>query len=131
MGVLVKGKVASGVGRGSWFMGLDWVKQQIREKLGFDAYKGTLNVKLDNEARRTVQSFTKLRPGTPIIPVDSTFASGKAFKIRLSDKVDGALVIPLIPTYPTNQMEIIAPINLRETLGLRDDDEVTVEIFES
>jgi CTP-dependent riboflavin kinase len=88
-------------------------------------------LKLDNEARRTIQSFTKLRPGIPITPVDSTFASGKAFKIRLSDEVDDALVIPLIPNYPTNQMLASAPINLRETFGLQDDDEVTVEIFES
>jgi riboflavin kinase len=131
MGILVKGKVASGVGKGSWFIGLDWVKQQIREKLGFEAYKGTLNVKLNDEARRMVQSFTKPRLGIPITPVDSTFASGKVFKIRLDDKVEGALVIPIIPNYPKNQMEILAPINLRETYGLQDGDEVKVEIFES
>jgi len=131
MGILVKGKVASGVGRGSWFMGLDWVKQQIREKLGFEAYKGTLNLKLDDEVSRTVQSFTKPRLGISIEPVDNTFASGKAFKIRIGGKVEGALVIPLIPNYPLNQMEIIAPINLREAFGLQDGDEVTVEIFKS
>ncbi len=74
MRFLVKGKVVSGVGRGSWFMGLDWVKQQIFEELGFEAYKGTLNLKLDDEAKRTVQSFTKPRLGISIEPVDSTFA---------------------------------------------------------
>ena len=131
MGILVKGKVASGVGRGSWFMDLDWVKHQIHEKFGFEAYQGTLNLKLDDEASRTVQSFTKPRLGISIESIDSTFASGKAFKIRLGGKVDGALVIPLIPNYPLNQMEIIAPINLREAFGLQDGDEVTVEIFES
>lgn len=73
MRVLVKGKVVSGVGRDSWFMGLDWVKQQICEKLGFEAYKGTLNLKFDDEAKRTVQSFTKPRLGISIEPVDSTF----------------------------------------------------------
>ncbi len=112
-------------------MGLDWVKQQICEKLRFEAYKGTLNLKLDDEASRTIQSFTKPRLGMSIEPVNSTFASGKAFKIRLGGEVDGALVIPLIPNYPLKQIEIIAPINLREAFGLQDGDEVTVEIFES
>ena len=88
-------------------------------------------MKLDDEASRIVQTFTKPRSGISIEPVDSTFALGKAFKIRLGDKVDGALVIPLIPNYPLNQIEIIAPINLREAFGLQDGDEVTVEIFES
>ncbi len=74
MRFLVKGKVVSGVGRGSWFMGLDWVKQQICEELGFEAYKGTLNLKLDDDVKRTVQSFTKPRLGLSIEPVDSTFA---------------------------------------------------------
>jgi CTP-dependent riboflavin kinase len=131
MVLIVKGNIASGVGRGRWFMGLDWVQQQIREKLGFEAYEGTLNVKLDDEADRTFQSFTKSCPGIPITPVDNTFAPGKAFNIKLGGKVDGALIIPLIPNYPPNQMEIIAPINLRETFELHDGDEVIVEIFES
>jgi riboflavin kinase len=74
MRFLVKGKVVSGVGRGSWFMGLDWVKQQICEELGFEAYKGTLNLKLDDEAKRTVQFFKRSRLGIFIEPVDSTFA---------------------------------------------------------
>ena len=130
MSVLVRGKVASGVGRGSWFMGLDWVKQQICEKLGFEAYKGTLNLKLDDEANRTIRSFISPRPRISIEPVDSTFAPGKAYKIRVGGKVDGALIIPLIPNYPLNQMEIIAPINLREAFDLQDGDEVTIEIFE-
>jgi CTP-dependent riboflavin kinase len=55
-------------------MGLDQVKEQICEELGFEAYKGTLNLKLDDEAKRTVQSFTKPRLGISIEPVDSTFA---------------------------------------------------------
>ena len=131
MSVLVKGRVASGVGRGSWFMGLDWVKQQICEKLDFEAYKDTLNLKLDDEASQAIQSFINPRPGISIEPVDSTFAPGKAYKIRLGGKVDGALVIPLIPKYPRNQLEIIAPINLREAFKLQDGDEVAVEIFES
>jgi CTP-dependent riboflavin kinase len=55
----------------------------------------------------------------------------KAYKIRLGGKEDGAHVIPLIPNYPLNQMEIIVSINLCEAFELQDGGEVTVEIFES
>ncbi len=129
--VHVKGRVVSGVGRGRWFLGLDWVATQIRETLGFDAYQGTLNVQLDTEASHIVHAFTMPRPGIPITSGDSAFVSGKAFKIRLNERVDGALVIPLIPHYPPNQLEIIAPLHLRNALGLLDGDEVTVEIYDN
>ena len=55
-------------------MGLDRVKQQICEKLGFEAHKGTLNLKFNDEASQAIRSFTKPRPGISIEPVDSTFA---------------------------------------------------------
>ncbi|MEM2419584.1 MAG: DUF120 domain-containing protein, partial [Candidatus Bathyarchaeia archaeon] len=39
--IQVKGKVFSGTGEGSKFVGLKWVKNQIEEKLGFTPFKGT------------------------------------------------------------------------------------------
>jgi len=110
---------------------LDWVTQQIRETLGFDAYQGTLNVQLDAEARRIAHTCTTPRPGTPITPMDTPFASGKAVKIQLNGMLDGAVVIPLIPNYLPNQRENLASLNLRAALGLHGGDEVIVEIGEA
>lgn len=131
MVLVVKGKVVSGAKIGSRFMGMGWVKRQIHEKLGFEAYPGTLNLKMDDEASGEFQSFAKSRKGVPIEPVDVTFYAGKAFKIRIDDEVDGALILPLVPNYPPDKREVIAPVNLRETLELEDGDEVTIEISES
>ncbi len=125
------GTVASGRGEGKEFLDLDWVRHQIREKLGFDAYRGTLNVQLNAEASQALHTFTTHRQGTSITPIDTTFASGKAFRVQLNGRVEGALVIPLVPHYPPNQLEIIAPINLRDALALKDGDEVTVEIYDT
>jgi riboflavin kinase len=118
------------VGRGRWFLGLDRVTHQIRATLGFDAYKNTLNVHLDAEARRFAHACTTPRPGTPFTPMDTPFASGTVFKIQLNGRLDGALVFPLIPQYLPNQREIVAFLNLREALGVHDGDEVIVEIGE-
>lgn len=112
-------------------MSLKWVKKQIREKLGFEAYPGTLNLKMDDEASREFQSYATSRQGVPIEPVDSMCYAGKAFKIRIDDAVDGALILPLVPNYPPDQIEVIASVNLRERLGVEDGDEVTIEISEA
>ncbi|MEM3712744.1 MAG: DUF120 domain-containing protein [Thermoproteota archaeon] len=41
----------------------------------------------------------------------------------------GAVVIPRVPSYPKDMLEIIAPVNLRETLGLKDGDEIEVTVL--
>lgn len=119
------------MGVGSLFVSLDWVKEQIREKFGFDPYVGTLNLKMDRDTSSKYQSFTKSRGGILIEPIDDKSCRGKCFEIRIQDEVDGALVIPLVPNYHHNQIEVIAPVNLRKVLGLEDGDEVTIEIFDS
>lgn len=129
--LVVKGKVVSGTGVGSRFMGLEWVKRQILEKFGFEPYVGTLNLRMDEGTSSKFQSFTKSRKGILIEPLDEKFCVGKCFRIRIKDRIDGVLVIPLVPNYPHNQIEVIAPVNLREILELEDGDEITVEIFDS
>ena len=39
-----------------------------------------------------------------------------------------AVVIPQIEDYPENVLEIIASVNLRETLNLKDGEDVTVSV---
>lgn len=131
MSKTVKGSVVSGIGVGSRFMGLDWVERQIHEKLGFVPYAGTLNMKMDGEATDRYQSFIEEREGVSIEPLDDSYSLGKCFRARINGRVDGAIIIPLVPGYPRDQVEIIAPVNLREFLGLDDGNEVTVEIQES
>ncbi|MBC7129766.1 DUF120 domain-containing protein, partial [Candidatus Bathyarchaeota archaeon] len=40
-----------------------------------------------------------------------------------------AIIIPEVDGYPGNVMEIIAPVNLREKLGLKDGDIVEVQFL--
>ena len=41
-----KGTIVSGMGEGAYYMSLDGYKKQFKEKLGYEPYPGTLNVKL-------------------------------------------------------------------------------------
>ena len=122
--LIVKGKVFSSTKRGKQFVNLSWVKKQINEKIRFNPYPGTLNLRLKNE-----MGVDKLRKanGITIIP-EKGYCEGKCFKALIMGKVKGAVVLPDVPKYPADVLEILAPVNLRETLGLKDGMELEITI---
>jgi riboflavin kinase len=129
MSIAVTGKIVSGIGVGRSFITMDWVRKQILEKLGFDPFLGTLNVKMDEEASRRYHSFVEGGRGIPIEPLDEHFHWGKCYRCRINGRIDGAVVVPIVPGYPPDLVEIMAPVNLRENLGLEDGSKVIVEIW--
>ncbi|MEM1540504.1 MAG: DUF120 domain-containing protein [Candidatus Bathyarchaeia archaeon] len=125
--VLVKGKILSGSGEGAFFIFLPWVKRQIKEKLGFIPYPGTLNLRLIGkyvEVRNLLQSAKAME----ILP-EPGYCRGKCFMAYIKSDVACAVVLPCVENYPEDILEIIAPLNLRENLKLKDGDEVEVRIF--
>jgi len=122
--IVLKGKVFSGNKRGKRFVNLPWVKKQINEKLGFNPYLGTLNLRLTNET-----GVHKLRKAKGIkIKPEKGYYEGKCFKALVMEKVEGAVVLPDVPEYPPDLLEVLAPVNLRKTLGLKDGVEIEVTI---
>jgi CTP-dependent riboflavin kinase len=43
----------------------------------------------------------------------------------------GTIVLPTVADYPSDKVEIIAPVNLRDSLELKDGDLVEVTVFTS
>ena len=123
----IKGIVFSGKGEGARFIELPWVKRQIVEKLGFTPYGGTLNIELTKEEFEK-RALLEKAEAIEISPVKG-FNRGRCFKANLMDKLECAIVIPEIPNYPEDVIEVIAPTNLREKLKLKDGDYVEVEIL--
>ena len=122
--IVLKGKVFSGGKRGRLFVDLPWVKEQINQKLGFNPYIGTLNLRLPN---KTVLDRLREADGTIIVPEKGYF-EGKCFKALVNEKIEGAVVLPNVPDYPSDLLEVLAPVNLRKTFGLKDGMEVKVFI---
>jgi riboflavin kinase len=56
---------------------------------------------------------------------ERTFGAGKCYLITING-IKSAVIIPERTHYPANLLEIIAPVNLREKLHLRDGDEVNI-----
>ena len=123
--VKLSGKVFSGRGEGEKFLELPWVKRQVKEKLGFIPYHGTLNIMLSEESAKRRKLLEKAA-SMEIYPAEG-YCSGKVFKASVG-VVECAIVIPEVAGYPENVLEIIAPINLRETLQVADGDEITVTV---
>lgn len=123
----VKGIVFSGKGEGTRFIELPWVKKQITEKLGFTPHPGTLNIKLTKENFKSRASLEKVE-AMEISPVIG-FHRGRFFKAYLMGNLKCAVVIPEVSNYPRDILEVIAPVNLREKLQLKDGDCVEVKIL--
>ena len=113
--ILFEGTVFSGEGRGKKFVELPWFKRQVEEKLGFSPYLGTLNLFLTGknvENRRLLE----VSDGLTVEP-QTGYYSGIMFRANING-LECAVVIPIMPNYPNNVLEVIAPIYLREKLKL-------------
>lgn len=122
----MKGRVFSGEGTGTHFVNLPWARKQFERKLKFNPYPGTLNLRISSK-----KAIEELKDTTKGIKIESPrgFYDGRCFKALIMDKVRGALVVPDVPNYPPDVLEILAPVNLREELELKDGMEITLTIW--
>jgi len=121
----LSGTVFAGQGEGQKFAKLPWFKKQLKEKLGFSPYPGTLNIRLSRDSVEIKKLLEKAKP-IKISPVEG-FCQGVSFKARLFD-LECAIVIPEVADYPLDLLEIVAPTNLRKRLRLKDGDVVQVKM---
>jgi riboflavin kinase len=123
--VKLSGTVFSGGGEGKKFLALPWVTQQIKEKLGFTPYPGTLNVKLSAESMKHRNLLEKAH-SIKVCPAEG-YCKGLLIEAFIGN-LECAIVVPDVAGYPKNVLEIIAAVNLREVLQLEDGSEVTVTV---
>ena len=121
--MVLKGSVFSGKGEGRKFIDLPWVKGQIKEKLGFVPYSGTLNIRLSEEGVK--QKKCLKRPLKLEIYPEKGFCKGMLIKSSI-DGLECAIIIPQVSSYPSDVLEVIAPWYLRERLKIADGNEVSV-----
>ena len=122
----MKGRTFSGEGTGTDFVNLPWAKEQFKRKLKFNPYPGTLNLRISSKT-----AIEELKDTTRGIKIEAPkgFYDGRCFKATIMEKVRGAVVVPDVPNYPSDVLEVIAPVNLREELRLRDGIEVILTIW--
>ncbi len=128
--VTFRGRVTKGLGEGAYYIQLEGYKRQFREKLGYKPFPGTLNIQLVSDADVHELQLLKATIGIEIhgfVTGGRTFGSVACYPTRVNDQVDAAILLIQRTHHKVNIIEIIAEINLRETLKLEDGDIIVLK----
>ena len=120
------GTVVSGLGASASFLSLQWVNNQLVEKSSFSPYGGSLNVDTGDS---TIQKKLKEHAKERIVPVEKEFCEALIFDAMIAGKFRCGVILPLVPNYPENILEIVAPVHLKQALTIDDGAEIEVEIY--
>ncbi len=130
-GISFGGNLVSGSGEGRYYIGQDKYFLQFHDKLGFRPFLGTLNIRMKSvHDIRTKNEMEKIKP----IVVEGfkkekrTFGDIQCYSCVVNRRVKGAVVIPDRSHHPPDVLEVIAPVYLRKTLSLKENDYVHVEL---
>ncbi len=126
---ILQGTVISGLGEGRYYMSLGPYVEQIAEKIGFAPYPGTLNLRLEPtsvQVRKRLDQMDWVRI-QGFLAEGRTFGDARCLPCSIAG-IPCGIIIPGRTHYPDDILELIAPVSLREALGVNDMDEVKVEV---
>ena len=149
--VELRGTITSGMGEGRHYISLPGYMRQFEDRLGYEPFLGTLNVELGEESVRERGRLSSFEPVTidgweddertygpaycyPAAVESEAAASGDGGGAAPSD--DGArfedahVITPERTHHGDDQLEIIAPVKLRDELGLEDGSSLTIHVTE-
>ncbi|MCH8067060.1 MAG: CTP-dependent riboflavin kinase [Nanoarchaeota archaeon] len=123
----LEGIVVVGLGTGAVFMSIDHYKAEFKDKLGFDPYPGTLNMVLNNRQTNLLKDINPIRIES-FKKDNKTFGGVSCYKVKINN-VDGAIIVPDLTEHEEDTIEIIAPINLKLKLNIKDGDKIKIELI--
>jgi riboflavin kinase, archaea type len=122
------GRISTGLGEGRYYMSRRGYRDAIARLLEFEPFPGTLNVSLEGAEAAKLTDLGAHR-GLHVAPFTDegrSFGAVKCFRATVRG-VDAGVVMPE-RGHHRDVLEVVAPGALREKLGLRDGDAVTVEV---
>ena len=125
--IILKGTIIKGLGEGAYFMSMPHYKKEIKEKLGFDAYSGTLNIKIK---KNQYNSITKTKP-IKIIGYKKNgkiFGGASCYRAKIKD-INGAIIIPDINKHKNDIIEFIAAVHVKLKLKIRNGCKIKIELL--
>lgn len=128
----LEGVLFTGLGEGAYYVMQDGYRRQFMEKLGFDPYPGTLNLKLTSNYDRKARSELGVYPSIEIEGFKGesrTFGPVKCYPAVINNKEKGAVLLAFRSHYNSSVIEVIAPTFLRSKLKLKDGNKVKVEVL--
>ena len=121
----MEGIVVRGLGEGAYFMSMEHYRKEIKNKLGFDAFPGTLNIRI-NKNTGFLENYKALRI-EGYRKGDQVFGGASCYKAKIDD-ISGFIIVPDINKQKEDIIEFIASVNIRSKLNLKGNDKVKIEI---
>jgi riboflavin kinase len=126
------GKVFTGLGEGGYYVSLHGYAKQFLGKLGFEPFPGTLNLRLSSTVQMEERRQLQFLKGIEILGFEDgsrTYGPVTCFKARLENRHPAAVLGIERTHYDDSVIEVVSPVNLRKTYGLRDGDECSVTVL--
>jgi riboflavin kinase, archaea type len=128
-----EGHIITGMGEGAYYMSLKGYKQQFKEKLGYEPYPGTLNIKLNSslyvEAKKEMLKYSSINI-EGFSDQSRTFGWVKCYPayINDSDNINSSILILERTHYDDSIIEIIAPFSIKEQFSLKNGDYIKLKV---
>lgn len=122
----IEGEVVSGLFEGAYYISKEGYRGQIEEKLGFDPFPGTLNIRIRDEdmgLRKRLERMDGVRL-EGFKEEERAFGAATCYPLMLNGEVEGALIVADRTSHDPTVLEIISPVYLRRHFGLKDGDRV-------
>ena len=130
--VTLEGVLFSGLGEGAYYVSKEGYRKQFIERLGFDPYPGTLNIKLTADYDIKTRAELDAYPAIELQGFQNearSFGDVKCYPAVINNKVKGAILTALRSHYDSSVIEIVAPVFLRTHLKLKDGHKIKVEVL--
>ncbi|MBI2656648.1 CTP-dependent riboflavin kinase [Candidatus Woesearchaeota archaeon] len=123
---ILDGCIVRGLGEGAFFMSMHHYQKEIKKKLGFKAYPGTLNLKVN---KKQIDLLKKINSITIVgfKKDNKTFGGADCYKAKIKS-INGSIIVPHL-TKHKDVIEFIAPVHLKSELKLKDGDRIKVELI--
>ena len=133
MRIHFNGTLVSGMGEGKYYMSLGGYKKQFEKKIGYIPYPGTLNIRLVDrlslENREKIESF-RYQFIDGFSDSKRTYGWVKCYPaiINGNDNIRSDLLLLERTHHDKNMLEVIAPVNIKQALQLKNGDNVKITL---
>ncbi len=124
----IAGRLVRGLGQAADFTQIDWVRQELIALTGIDPHPGTVNIKLEGERDLALWQRWRELPGQALRAAAPGFCNARCYPVRIAGKIPAAVILPDVPGYPPDKLELVAALPLRGHLALEEGARVDVEL---
>jgi len=129
--ITIEGRIFTGLGEGSYYLSIPEYVEQIKEKVGFAPYPGTLNLKLLSKDSIVNRLLLERLADIKIDGFSNgrrTYGGARCIKALFNGEQEAAIIFIERTHYEKDVMEVIAPVYLRGKYELSDGDRAFLKV---